>query len=68
MVIEVKKNLYSKELSDAYENLKSVVNIQKDNFRSIKMNMIKDEYCWLASYRRKPMILILELLWTRLTY
>jgi len=177
MVIEVKKNLYSKELSDAYENLKSVVNIQKDDFRSIRMNMIEDafrmlvgkpcpkyenakelsyeeemlfhsliveallpirvifgyygfqsevslrekyveylstkmsegsknyqkgygitslpnlvvcgansiiktngmpytikmdciedEYCWLASYRRKPMILLLELLWTRLTY
>lgn len=27
-----------------------------------------DEYCWIASYRRNPLILFLELLWTRLTY
>lgn len=28
---------------------------------------ITDDFCWLASYRRNPMILFLELLWTRLT-
>jgi len=27
-----------------------------------------NEYCWIASYRRNPLILFLELLWTRLTY
>lgn len=26
------------------------------------------EYCWIASYRRNPLRLFLELLWTRLTY
>lgn len=26
-----------------------------------------DDFCWLASYRRNPMVLFLELLWTRLT-
>lgn len=178
MVIEVKKNLYSKELADAYENLRSVVNVQKNNYRDLDLNMTEDafralvrkscpnieqerslpyeeemmyhslvveallpirvvlgyygfktemmlrekyveylskhmgtdskeklekgygitslpnliicgsnsivkangmpyalkldefdkEYCWLASYRRKPMVILLELLWTRLTY
>ena len=177
MVIEVKKNLYAQELSDAYDNLRSVANIQKDCLRDIKAEMTEDafrtlarkncpnledikslpyeeemmyhslvveamlpirvvlgyygfktemtlrkkyveylashmsntkdkfgmgygitslpnliicgnnaivktngmpyaikldgfddEYCWLASYRRKPMVLLLELLWTRLTY
>lgn len=28
----------------------------------------KDEYCWIASYRRNPLRIFLELLWTRLTY
>ena len=28
---------------------------------------VDDEYCWLASYRREPLLLLLELLWTRLT-
>ncbi len=174
MVIEVKKNLYSKELSDGYDNLRSVTNLQKptrdlkldsieDAFRAISgkplpnLDKIKsldikdqmlyhslvveavlplrvifgyggfkderalrdkfveyinsniptgcncakgfgatslpnlivagdcaliktngmpysltindiDEYCWIASYRRNPLILFLELLWTRLTY
>lgn len=27
-----------------------------------------DEYCWIASYRKNPLVLFLELLWTRLTY
>ena len=27
-----------------------------------------DYHCWLASYRRNPLILFLELLWTRLSY
>lgn len=27
-----------------------------------------DDYCWMASYRRNPLLLFLELLWTRLTY
>lgn len=27
-----------------------------------------NEYCWIASYRCKPLLLLLELLWTRLTY
>lgn len=26
------------------------------------------DYCWVASYRRNPMLIFLELLWTRLTY
>lgn len=177
MVIEVKKNLYSNELSDAYANLRSVVNVQNNSFRDLELNMVEDafralvrkkcpnieqiktlpyaeemmyhslvveallplrvvigyygfktefmlrekyveflskhvsnskvdlekgygitslpnliicgnnsivktngmpyalevdgyddEYCWLASYRKKPIIILLELLWTRLTY
>ena len=173
MVIEVKKNLYSNELSEGYDNLRSVINIQRptrelrlapieDAFRAvsgkplpdveqigsldirdkmlyhslvmeallplrvifgyagfkteqtlrnkfvkymekqipasggpargygatslpnlvvagdcalIKTNGMPyalvveglDEYCWIASYRRNPLILFLELLWTRLT-
>lgn len=27
-----------------------------------------EDYCWIASYRRNPMLIFLELLWTRLTY
>lgn len=27
-----------------------------------------NEYCWIASYRRNPLLIFLELLWTRLTY
>lgn len=27
-----------------------------------------DDYCWIASYRKNPLLLFLELLWTRLTY
>lgn len=174
MVIEVKKNLYSNELSEGYDNLRSVINVQRptrdlrlapieDAFRAISGKplpdvdqisslaikdqmlyhslvveallplrvifgyggfktehtlrnkfveymerkwaadggsargygaaslpnlvvagdcaLIKtngmpyalvveglDEYCWIASYRRNPLILFLELLWTRLTY
>lgn len=26
-----------------------------------------NEYCWIASYRRNPLLIFLELLWTRLT-
>ena len=29
---------------------------------------VHDEFCWIASYRRTPLVLFLELLWTRLTY
>lgn len=28
----------------------------------------ENEYCWIASYRRNPLLIFLELLWTRLTY
>ena len=34
---------------------------------AITSNEIED-YCWIASYRRNPMLIFLELLWTRLTY
>jgi hypothetical protein len=27
-----------------------------------------DSYCWMASYRKNPLLIFLELLWTRLTY
>lgn len=27
-----------------------------------------NEYCWIASYRRNPLILFLEILWTRLSF
>lgn len=27
-----------------------------------------EEYCWMASYRKNPIVLLLELLWTRLSY
>lgn len=173
-VIEIKKNLFSSELSDAYDNLKSVIDVATPN-RDIRINMLRDaftaiskmefpehdqvskleekyqmlyhsliiesflpiriifgydgftneqslrnkfieyisaqanpktgiakgfgatslpnliiakensliktngmpyaitfnetnEYCWIASYRRNPLLIFLELLWTRLTY
>lgn len=35
---------------------------------ALKLDEFDKEYCWLVSYRRKPMVILLELLWTRLTY
>lgn len=29
---------------------------------------VDGEFTWMASYRRNPIVLLLELLWTRLTY
>lgn len=43
MVIEVKKNLYSKELSDGYDNLRSVTNLQKPT-RDLKLDPIEDAF------------------------
>lgn len=28
----------------------------------------EDSFCWIASYRKNPLLIFLELLWTRLTY
>lgn len=43
MVIEVKKNLYSKELSDGYDNLRSVTSLQKPT-RDLKLDPIEDAF------------------------
>ena len=47
MVIEVKKALYSKELSDGYDNLRSVINISETP-KSLKMNLIDDAFSLLV--------------------
>ena len=43
MVIEVKKNLHSKELSEGYDNLRSVCKVTKPD-HSLKLNMIEDAF------------------------
>lgn len=43
MVIEVKKNLHSKELSDGYDNLRSVYKVTKPD-RDLRANMIDDAF------------------------
>lgn len=44
MVIEVKKNLFSKELSDGYVNLRSVAETQANNYRKLKGKAIKSAF------------------------
>ena len=44
MVIEVKKNLYTKDLSEGYDNLKSVCQVQDDNYRDISYDCIDDAF------------------------
>ena len=43
MVIEVKKNLHSKELSDGYDNLRSVYKVSKPD-HGLKANLIDDAF------------------------
>lgn len=51
MVIEVKKNLFGKELCSGYNNLLSVANIQR-NTRNLRVNAIEDAF---RSIVRKPL-------------
>lgn len=44
MVIEVKKNLYTNELSQGYENLKSVKDLQNNNYRELALAPIADSF------------------------
>ena len=44
MVIEVKKNLYTKDLSDGYDNLKSVCQVQDDDYREISYDCIDSAF------------------------
>ena len=43
MVIEVKKSLYSKELSDGFENLRSVYKVKKSD-HNVRLNLIDDAF------------------------
>jgi len=45
-VIEVKKNLYSKDLKGAYENLRSIINIKEP--KQINMRLLRDAYKSIA--------------------
>lgn len=44
MVVEVKKNLYTKELSEGYDNLRSVYHVQADNYRDIAHDCIDNAF------------------------
>lgn len=42
MVVEVKKELFSSELSDSYDNLQSVMGVQSNSFKNIKGDLNED--------------------------
>jgi hypothetical protein len=44
MVVEVKKNLFMRELTGGYDNLKSVIDIQNNNYREVRMQAITDAF------------------------
>ena len=48
MVIEVKKNLHSDELSDGYDNLRSVIDVQAKNYRDLRLDPIEDAFMSIA--------------------
>ena len=48
MVIEVKKNLYSEELSKGYDNLKSVIEVQANDFRPLRVQPVCDAFSSIA--------------------
>ncbi|MBR1432500.1 DUF6602 domain-containing protein [Ruminococcus sp.] len=52
MVIEVKKKLYSSEMSNGYDNLQSVIRTQANDYRQLKGNSIKDAF---RSIAKKPL-------------